>query len=252
MGLFKFRFELFQFMDKVCFFGQLRPSTKLMYKVMLVPYVLLQFALLYLIYTWWNHFRGNRRRGKQTTTPASSSSSTNHNATFSQTTPAQPIKTFLSKMATGFILSLLFTYQKLATTSFSLLNCVPVGDDLVLYIEGTVVCYRSWQYLVIAYVCICIGPFCLVLLIGPGLLKDGLIPLKQFFCACLLPLPFLVYWLSVRFRLKGQRPVRARSRGEQLSAEAQAVINVLQGPFKCTESRLLGPLCGAGVVIGRR
>ena len=242
LGLFKFRVEIFQFTDKVCFFKQLKPSHKLMIKALLVPYVLLQFGAMYVIYQWWQRLR---RRSK-----ATDSAPVGVNAAVGSPQPQvdSTKKTFLSKLSTGFILSLLFTYQKLATTSFALLNCVPVGDDNVLFIEGTVTCYRGWQYAVIVYVLLCIGPFCMVLLIGPGLLKDGLIPLKQFFCACFLPLPFLVYWVALRLRLRGWRPDVTLP----LRPEAQAVINVLQGPFKESECRLFGSLCGAGVVIGRR
>ena len=155
---------------------------------------------------------------------------------------------FLSKIATGFVLSLLFTYQHLATTSFKLLNCVPVGNVNVLFIEGNIVCYEYWQYGVIAYAVSCSVPFCLVLLIGPGLLKDGLISLLQFFCACLIPLPFLIYWVILRVRLKGVRPTNPH----RMSDEAQAVCGILQGPFRDSESKTFGPLCGAGVLIARR
>ena len=49
---------------------------------------------------------------------------------------------FAAKLSTGFVLALLFTYQKLATTSFTLLNCVPVGNRSVLFVQGTIECYQ--------------------------------------------------------------------------------------------------------------
>lgn len=51
-GLFKFRIEIFQFMDKFCFLADLTPVKKLIVRVVLVPYVLLQFGLAHLIYRW--------------------------------------------------------------------------------------------------------------------------------------------------------------------------------------------------------
>lgn len=226
-GLFKFRVELFQFMDKVCFLQGITPSYKLLIKAVLVPYVLLLFGFLYLLYHWCHKLRGKRHR---------------------VATADSDGKTFLSRLATGFVLALLFTYQMLATTSFTLLNCVPVGGQNVLFVEGSVSCYDVWQYGVIAYAGSCIVPFCVVLLIGPGLLKDGLVSLPQFFCACIFPLPFLVYWVFLRLILRGQRPEEPHT----LSSEGQAVISILQGPFKESESKLFGPTCGAGVLIGRR
>jgi hypothetical protein len=189
-----------------------------------VPYVLLVFGLMYLVYQWIIKLKRSDRASTDNPKP------------------------FLCKIATGFVLSLLFTYQNLATTSFKLLNCVPVGDDHVLFIEGNVVCYEYWQYGVIAYAASCSVPFFLVLLIGPGLLKDGLISLLQFFCACLVPLPFLVYWVGLRIHLNGTRPINPH----KMSDEAQAVCGILQGPFRDSESKLFGPLCGAGVLIARR
>ena len=283
-GLFKFRVELFQFMDKVCFLQGVTPSSKLLIKAILVPYVLLQFGIMYMVWRGWRRLRGehkhqphNKHQNNQlslvpssrhtereslnkldvVTNAAAAMSdkavsirrcSTNVDTSAQAEQPATEEKKFSSRLATGFVLSLLFTYQKLATTSFTLLNCVPVGEQMVLFVEGTIACYEVWQYAVIAYAGSCIIPFCLVLLIGPGLLKDGLISLPQFFFACILPLPFLVYWVLLRLSLRGRRP----SIIPEMSPEAQAVIQILQGPFKESESKLFGPTCGAGVLIGRR
>ena len=234
-GLFKFRVEVFQFMDKFCFLSGLTPTYKQLYKITLVPYVLLQFGLMYLIHKWCRKMkRGGAIPVHREETEAEGD--------------GPPPKTFSSRLATGFVLSLLFTYQMLATTCLTLLNCVPVGNTNVLFIEGTIECYKGWQYGVMAYTVICIVPFCLALLIGPGLVKDGLISLSQFFIACLIPLPFLIYWFILRLKLKGNRPKNA----PELQPESQAVIQILQGPFKDAENKFFGPICGAGVLIGRR
>lgn len=137
------------------------------------------------------------------------------------------------------MLTLLFTYQQLATTAFKLLNCVTVGDRLVLFLDGEEKCYEPWQYGVLAYAICCIVPFCLVLLLGPGLLKDGRISLPAFFCACLLPLPFVGYWLFLR-----TKPVNPPS----ISNPTRAVYNVLQRPYKSTDKLKFGPYCWAGTV----
>lgn len=51
-GLFKFRVELFQFMDTVCFISGITPVDKLLYKALLVPYVIIQFGVMYMVYRW--------------------------------------------------------------------------------------------------------------------------------------------------------------------------------------------------------
>lgn len=221
-GLFKFRVELFQFVDKICFIQGITPVWKQLMQVILVPYVLLQFGLMFVVYKWSMALRVKPPEGE-----------TNK---------------FLIRLAQGFVLALLFTYQKLAATTFTLLKCVPIGNESVLFIEGKIQCYQVWQYGVMAYTATCLTPFCLVLWLGPGLLRDGLISLPQFFCATMFPLPFLTYWVGLRLWLKGQRP----SNPPELSQEAQGVLGILQGPFKNTESKLWGSTCGQGLLIARR
>ena len=237
-GLFKFRIELFQFMDKVCFISGMEPSTKLLAKAVVVPYVIFQFGMMYMLCRWCNAIRGSLKshRGLSNQLPLDRDQ--------------PPKKTFLTRLSQGFVLALLFTYQKLAATSFTLLNCVKVGESKVLFIEGSIVCYEMWQWGIMAYSGACIAPFCLALLLGPGLLKEGLIGLPQFFCACICPTPFLLYWFILRLKLRGQKPPGADT--HELSSEGSAVIAILQGPFKEANTKYFGPTCGQGVLIGRR
>jgi hypothetical protein len=130
----------------------------------------------------------------------------------------------------------------------TLLNCVPVNDTSVLYIDGDVECYQPWQYGIMAYTVVMVLPFCAVIFYGPGLLRDCLISLPHFFCACVLPLPFLIAWICLRLCLNGRKPPNAG----QAPFEVKAVIQILQGPFKDAQTRLLGPTCGQGIVLGRR
>ena len=223
-----YRVDMLRFLDHICFVEMISPSIQFACQALLMPYVLLQFAVVYALHGCCNtriRYVYSNKRDADTGT-----------------------KSFRCKLATGFVLALMFTYQKLATTSLTLLNCVPVGNEIVLFIDGTITCYSMWQHAVIAYVCCCIIPFCVVLLIGPGLLKDGLVSLSSFCCACLLPLPFIIYWLTIRLRLRGWRS----DVQFVLSAESQSVVQILQGPFKDAVSRHFGPICGAGLLVGRR
>ena len=235
-GLLKLRINLFQFLDKECFVARLSPSLKLIVQVMLIPYVLLHFAILYFLYRCCVH----RRR------PANASDGRVRNV-------------FLCRLASGFTLSLLFTYQKLATTTFALLNCVPIGDVSVLFIDGTITCYAVWQYAVFCYVACSLVPFCFVLLLGPGLITDRLISLRSFFVACFVPLPFLVHWVALRLQRRAWPPPDATEPQRPLAAESQSVVHILQGPFRdavavttAAGGRRSWPTCGAGVHIGRR
>ena len=244
-GLFKFRVEVFQFMHQFCLIEDMTPIKKLVVRVGLVPVVLAQFGLCYLVYRCCKNVKN--RRDSTSRNDAEQGKQLQQRQGQQQQKPAAPA--FSVKLSTGFVLSLLFTYQKLATTSFTLLNCVPaVGEQNVLFIQGTITCYQPWQYGVIAYAATCIVPFCVAMLIGPGLLKDDLIGLTEFFVACIIPLPFLIRWTWIRYRLCGMKlPAVA-----QLAPETKAVIQILQGPFKDATMRFYGPICGQGLLLGRR
>ena len=226
LGFFKFRLEVAQFVDNVCAVAGLPSHQKLMMKTLLVPYVLLLFGVLYIVYKCMVCTKRSRNSDEKKKEDA-----------------------FFVKLSTGFMLCLLFTYQRLTITAFTLLNCVPVGEEHVLFIDGQVVCYELWQYGVLAYAVICIVPFCCVLFLGPGLIKDELIGLPQFFIACLVPLPFTIIWTIRRLCCKKKS---ANETDAQLSPETEAVYKVLQAPFNDIEGNYIGPQCWSGVLIGRR
>ena len=234
-GIFKFQVEIFQFFDDMCVVPGMTPVMKVLLMIMLVPLVLLIFAVLFAAYKCVVH-------QQQDFYTASKNVQTN-------TTAVPSMKEiFLLRIATGFSLALLFTYQNLASAALTLLNCVPVNETSVLYIDGDVECYQPWQYAIMAYAVVMVLPFWTVIFFGPGLLRDCLISLPHFFCACVLPLPFLLGWLLLRLCLNGRKPVNAG----QAPIEVKAVIQILQGPFKDSQTRLFGPTCGQGIVLGRR
>ena len=66
----------------------------------------------------------------------------------------------------GILQTLLLGYTTLATVSFSLLRCVPIGSEKRLFYDGNHVCFQCWQYLLIGFVCTFVIPFVFVLLWG--------------------------------------------------------------------------------------
>lgn len=227
-GLFKFQLDLFHLIEEVCAVPDTTAAPKLLAKAFIVPYVILIFFVMYIANKWTRLMRG------KSFTPRP-----DRNAPLS----GADRKTFSTRLSSGFILALLFTFQKMGTTVFMLLNCVPVEEERVLFIDGHVTCYQYWQYGVMAYAVSCVSPFFLVLMFGPGLIRKGQLTLSQFFLACICPLPALLWWGLDYLRLR----TRVLSSRKNLTAEAQLVLEILQGPFKET-----GPVCWAGVLIGRR
>ena len=234
LGFFKFRLEVAQFVDNVCMIPGLTPSNKMLIKTLLVPYVIIIFATLFVLYHCYTcSHRWSPRHSWSPSLPAAEKDNDN----------------FTIRLSTGFMLAMLFTYQRLATTAFTLLNCVDIGNHTVLFVDGRVVCYQLWQYGVLAYAVICIVPFFMVLIMGPGMLRDNLTTLPTFFTACIFPLPFFIIWFISRLR---RRKMKKTENNHVMSPQCEAVYKVLQGPFKDKDSSWMGLQCWAGVLIARR
>ncbi len=108
----------------------------------------------------------------------------------------------MSSANTVLLQIVLFSSQQLSTSALSLVKCVWLGSGDYLRINSTVECYQLWQWLVFGFILLFIFPFWLTLLIGPGLLRFGVISLRDFLLGLLFPGPFLFYslWLLYRNR----------------------------------------------------
>jgi hypothetical protein len=233
-GIFKFQLDLFELIEEVCAMSEMHAVHKTIAKAFIVPYVILLFGTMYILYKWILLVKG----GLQSHRPVTTLATTQHADTDSNK------KSFATRLSSGFILALLFMFQKMGTTTFILLNCVPVEEDKVLFIDGTVTCYQYWQYGVMIYAVGAVTPFFLVICVGPTMLQRGQISLTEFFIGCLIPLPVLMLWV-VRAILwqQGRRPPP-----HVLPANVKAVLQVVQGPF--IENQY--GVCWSGVLVGRR
>ena len=160
---------------------------------------------------------------------------------------------------------LLLGYERLAETSLKLMHCVPIGSELRLYYDGNVVCWQWWQYGLLAFNVIFVVPFVGVLYLGSGKLYNKTISWKQFIGACIIPLPFLVYWLVKRSYTKQRGNPASHNRYSRLSSLindenvshdseecTNEISNILLGPFRPTSAHDQGTLYWESVLIGRR
>ncbi len=136
----------------------------------------------------------------------------------------------------AFIVLILYTYEFISENGFLLLKCVEIssiGGD-VLFIDGTVTCFQTWQYFVIMFVCIYVFPMFLVIGMAPILLKKDKINLLIFVMAIVFPLfalPYLLYlfiklhWLKRKLKkLQGDNKKDthvSKSRGHSNQLPAQ-------------------------------
>ncbi|XP_078370493.1 uncharacterized protein LOC144654276 [Oculina patagonica] len=141
---------------------------------------------------------------------------------------------------------LLLGYERLAETSLTLMHCVSIGSGKWLFIDANVPCMQWWQYVILAYIVVFVGPFIIVLYYGSSKLYRASITGREFLTACMIPLPFLIYWLV--------KDMLARRRGDYMSVQVvnRDVLEILHGPFRKPNSEDKGTLYWESVLIGRR
>ena len=127
----------------------------------------------------------------------------------------------------------LMSYALIAKTVFALLTCVSVGDVAVLYMQGNILCYQTYQYVMIAIGFTWVLPFCLLIFFLPTSIDRKFIGKWTIYGACLFPLPFVVYLLMKFINEK-------QLNHEELIVEdnvCKAILKNLSGSFKCIDKQ---------------
>ncbi len=155
-------------------------------------------------------------------------------------------KFWYCKLTAAAIFSLLFFFQQIANTTFSLLYCIQSSEEQILFIDGTVTCYQPWQILVFIFALNWVIAIIPALMFLPGLVELRLIIVREFFIACAFPGPMLFYW-AYRFRRKKLSFHTAY--GTIWQDEA---IEILQKSFVKTTYNKVFPFCWIGFMKIRR
>ena len=150
----------------------------------------------------------------------------------------------------GILQTMLLGYKTLASVSFSLLRCVPIGSEKRLFLDGNVVCFQWWQYILIAFVFVFFVPFVFVLFRGCYKLHKGSLSGAKFLFACCFPLPFLLYWLIPFLLCIKRNAAHVDSATRQMSK--RSVEMTLFGCFKKPAEGNTLSLGWESVMIGRR
>lgn len=143
----------------------------------------------------------------------------------------------------------LLGYGSLATSAFKLLTIQRVlpGDELHLFFDGNIVLVTWWQCILLGCVIVYVIPFVGLLYWGASWLNEKRITAREFLIACVVPLPFLLYWAIWR----DKRVCRYRERLQQ-TEERFAMMEVLYGPFRPPDAEHKGTLYWESVLIARR
>ena len=153
----------------------------------------------------------------------------------------------LGRYIAAVVETILLGYASLARTSFTLLSCVSVGSVKRLFIEGDIVCYQWWQYLITTVIIFFVVPFIFALGWASVKFHRHTISVKQFLLAMVFPLPQLFYWIYRSFKvddavIQGMGSAQCKSN----------LARVVYGPFREAEGDNAGSVYWESVLIGRR
>ena len=206
-GLFRFQLDVLHMAKHTCPIPNMTPILKVLLKFLFVPSVFLFLIAIKAL----AHYKVR------------------------QTNCHDKWKSLSAKASVALMLAILFSHQKLALSTFTLLNCVPVGKDSVLYLDGTVVCMQTWQVALIMYTTLCVVPFSLFIAIAPSYLLSNTLPTAAFFIGCFLPLPVLLYLFTIT-----HLPKRKKSASQETNSKdaPNLIYLLLQGPYKETRIKI--------------
>ena len=106
--------------------------------------------------------------------------------------------TFKCRLVSCLVNLILLSYATITKTAFALLNCAPINQVQVLYINGTITCYTTWQYIVAAFAALFIYPLPQGLGLATRQLKKRNLTVWKFIFYLFLPI-FCI--LSTFFRI---------------------------------------------------
>ncbi len=111
---------------------------------------------------------------------------------------------FRASLVRAFLLAVLLSYQQIVSGLFTLVQCVDIAEDKVLYIGGYVECFTWWQETIQIYICVSIVPVFVILSHASFHIVEKKMPIEVFFLVCLFPLPAILMYHLIRL-VKGNR-----------------------------------------------
>ena len=145
--------------------------------------------------------------------------------------PNYDTKAFYSRLNCGILRILLISYSTITVSCFTLLFCVELGiHGKVLYIDGTIQCFRWWQYIVIAIVCIWIALYPVTIYASSWLIQRNHLSKGKYLLSILLPLPTILFWIFIRICY--QKDNTDRVDNTLLDPNTRQMLNVFEGPFR--------------------
>ena len=107
--------------------------------------------------------------------------------------PMYSILPFNIRLLRGYLQLILFSYSTVTTFFFSMVYCVPINDELRLFINGEIRCFTLYQIICFIFIGVFIAPFSITLLFACKWLKFGKITPYNFLSIMFFP-PFALYY----------------------------------------------------------
>ena len=104
-------------------------------------------------------------------------------------------ETVKAKLCEAFLLTILFSYQKIVQGVFKLVQCIELPNSKVLFIQADILCFTWWQTAIEVYLSLATVPVFVFLALGPYFIKKKQMSTRMFLVACLFPLPVLLYFV---------------------------------------------------------
>ena len=94
---------------------------------------------------------------------------------------------------------ILLGYSSLTSNIFSLLTCISmVNGTKILFIQGNINCYQTWQFILLSFVIFWSLPLTIALYMASIRVKEKTLTIEGFFCALMFPLPSVIYFTFKR------------------------------------------------------
>ena len=152
-------------------------------------------------------------------------------------------KSILCRLLPSGLRLTLISYAAITSSLFSLVLCVPLHPPgKILFIDGSIECYRPWQHIVIVAIICWVILFPIGLYSSSRLLHQEKISNKTFVAFLTFPLAAILYWIYSHLLTFKQNRFAAGSTDDALMAEegdfqenrdiSRKLLNVVEGPFR--------------------
>ena len=228
----------------LCAFTGQQPVSKVLLKLLFIIYIVCVFAVTGFL-TELYKLRKKSPENQQTVTPLQ------------------------IRIISSLLQTFLLGYSVLTVSTMTLLQCKPIyGFGRVLYIDGNISCFTTWQFILFVVLALWIALFPLSIYLSSRGLTKGEVSFKSFFLALAFPLGFIFQSIFVYYRQRKQIlsnntiPSDITSDTDEPDCHQEgypehikAIIGLLQGPFRKTADSSTGklaPLHWEAVLILRR